>query len=255
MEPRLGALARTLIALVLFAGDAAADPLPPPSPEASAQMTEGMKAFEAKDYERAITAFETAYRLEPRPEFLFALAQAERLSGDCPTALVLYQRFLETQPAEKHAEIARTSIARCQQALASRPLDAKAPEPEAAAPAPAPAPLAAPTPTPPRRSRFRDPLGGVLLGVGVAGLAAGGVTFAMSRSAATEADGADTYDGYASKMDRAERLRLWSLIGFGGGGALVAAAALRYATLDTGGAIATVSVESGGARAVLSGSF
>src|SRR5690606_38704396 len=115
VEPRggsrsLGAVLASSLVLVGLVGSAMAQPAPagPPTRSAGAggkpgadggadagpsdavdHVAEGMAAFSEKAYERAIAAFETAYRLDPLPEVLYALAQAERLPGDCPTAIAL----------------------------------------------------------------------------------------------------------------------------------------------------------------------
>src|SRR5690606_1942076 len=191
------------------------------------------------------------------PEVLYALAQAERLSGDCPTAIALYRRFLASGPAERHAEVARDGLERCERALASRPLDARparAPVRPAAAPATraARAPVPRPTTAPvegPAPSRLRDPVGGVLLGAGLVGLAVGGALFAASSASVADADTAPTYDGYVHHMDRAQSRRTWALVGLGAGTGLVAAAALRYLSLEPRGsttATLTVAMEPDG---------
>jgi len=46
--------------------------------QAKTQFTLGAQAYTAAKYDVAVTAFEEAYRLLPRPEILFSLAQAEK---------------------------------------------------------------------------------------------------------------------------------------------------------------------------------
>src|SRR5688500_8437696 len=60
----------------------------------------GLARFEREDYAGAIDAFERGHAIDPRPQFLFALAQAERLRGDCKAALIYYRKFLTTSPSE-----------------------------------------------------------------------------------------------------------------------------------------------------------
>src|ERR1043165_2668234 len=92
-----------------------------PNAQAKAHFDQGAVFFAAKDYEAAISAFEAGYALDPRPEILFAWAQAARLSGDCPSAIVLYERFLAGQPPARQARAARANRELCKQALATRP--------------------------------------------------------------------------------------------------------------------------------------
>ena len=46
----------------------------------------GVAAYKARDYARAITAFQAAYELRQLPRLLFNLAQAERQQGDAAAA-------------------------------------------------------------------------------------------------------------------------------------------------------------------------
>src|SRR6266540_6496126 len=76
----------------------------PIKPEAKARFGRGLDYYKMKEYEAAIAEFEAAYAIDPRNEILFAQAQAERLSGDCASAVVLYRHFLENNPPAVHAE-------------------------------------------------------------------------------------------------------------------------------------------------------
>lgn len=73
------------------------------------------------DPEAAIARLAEAWRRERRPDALFAWAEAERQSGDCFSALVLYRRVLGDAPASPLALAARHGIQRCERALASQP--------------------------------------------------------------------------------------------------------------------------------------
>ena len=67
----------------------AAEPAPAGTDMPAAQRAlydAGLGAYARKDYPVAIAAFEQALAIEDRPEIVFALAQAVRLSGDCPRA-------------------------------------------------------------------------------------------------------------------------------------------------------------------------
>ena len=67
-------------------------------PETQALYQRGLARFEAHDYRGAVVDFQSAFALDPVPDLLFAEAQAERLRGDCTRAVILYQRFLATNP-------------------------------------------------------------------------------------------------------------------------------------------------------------
>jgi tetratricopeptide (TPR) repeat protein len=240
MGSRLGPAPRALIvafAATLAAGPVVAEPVAPATAaKARALFEQGIARFGARDFEDAIAAFEASYKLDPRPEVLFSLAQAERQSGDCPTAVALYRKFLATDPPARHADAARDGIGKCERALASRPLDVAAPEPaapeQASAPGPTPVPAPPPTSSPAPRAAWRTPVGLALLGGGALGLGGGAALFVAARKAAGEADDAARYDDYVARMDRAEsRQRLAFIVG-GAGAALVATGAI---VLLTGG--------------------
>lgn len=72
---------------------------------------EGARAFAAGQYNEAISAFRTAFELYPKPELLFNLAQAQRISGDHAAALRSYERYVELEPSGPASDDARTHIA------------------------------------------------------------------------------------------------------------------------------------------------
>jgi tetratricopeptide (TPR) repeat protein len=84
-----------------------------PSAEAEAGYVRGLAHYAARDFHRAIAEFEAAFALDPRPELLFAEAQAFRLDGDCPRALELYRRFLATRPPPLQVQATQLGLDRC----------------------------------------------------------------------------------------------------------------------------------------------
>jgi len=119
--------ARAVLLVIAWAwssGPARADD---PTSRARALYQQGVSAYASRDYERAVEAFRESHGLEPRADTLFAWAQAERLSGDCPSAMVLYRQFLDGERTEVQAEAARQALIRCERSLASRPLEEPAP--------------------------------------------------------------------------------------------------------------------------------
>jgi hypothetical protein len=73
----------------------------------------GLKLFEKERYDDASVQFWAGWALEPFSPFLFAWAQAERLAGDCPTAVTLYRRFLSEKPPADQAQRARVGLELC----------------------------------------------------------------------------------------------------------------------------------------------
>lgn len=174
-------------------------------------------------YEEAIAAIEGAYGLDPRPELLFAWAQLERLSGDCGSAIVLYDRFLATNPRPEQKEATLLSRERCQRALAN------APAPPAPVPAPPPPPtLLSPKPRSSGPSVWSQRL---LLGGAAALAVAGTVAFFLAERDLDDARSPATYDGYLDDVEDARRKRVV--------GALCAGGALSLAIVWTARAFAS----------------
>src|SRR5262245_2369903 len=160
-------LASTLVATLLAALPAGADKA---TREANARYEKGLSLYEAKDYEKAIAELKGAYQLDAKQEYLFAWAQAERLSGDCRSALGLYDQLLEDKRTPRElAERVREVHKRCEETLAA---DAPMPDPGPSAggaaptsPADATAPStvdAAEDTAGEPRAWWKDPLGGAL---------------------------------------------------------------------------------------------
>ncbi|MEM9488384.1 MAG: hypothetical protein AAGC55_04530 [Myxococcota bacterium] len=252
---RLVAMCATVV-LILWASPSWADQRPPhaedsgdvreqrASKAAERYLQRGLRHYDQARYERAIAAFWADYRTQPRPEFLFALAQAERRSGDCPSALVYYQRFLDTEPPARQVRAAHLHMQRCRTALESQPKghvsDHRAQQsPAAAAPAPqptsAPGTSAAPAlqldkrPGPSRSPWYRDPAGNVLLGTAAAGVALGVGLLSVSYSSQERARLAETYTEYDMYLARTRRFRTWGVVAVASGTILLAASLHRFA--------------------------
>jgi tetratricopeptide (TPR) repeat protein len=211
----------TLLSILALSSPVPAQPTAGARASAIARADEllrtGLERYEAGDYAGAVSAFEAGYSIDPRPAFLFAAAQAERLAGNCVAAIAYYDRFLATSPSRSQADAAAEQRAKCADAEPE-------PEPE---PAPAPAIVApaprssAPTPW------YRDPLTDSLVG-GSAVLVLAGVGFTLSASSATDdANAADTYDRHDDAADRASLHRTVALVSFAGGAVVGAFAAWR----------------------------
>lgn len=93
----------------------------------------GLALYAERAFDAAVREFQQGYAIEPRREFLFAEAQAQRLAGRCDRALPLYERFLASGPSPVQTEAALMAVDRCVRAT-----------PAGAAPAPAPAGAASP---------------------------------------------------------------------------------------------------------------
>jgi hypothetical protein len=167
MLPRLLAVALTLAATAATADE-------PASHEWRRHFQRGLQLFDEHRYALAIDEFRAGYAIEPRGELLYALGQAQRLGGDCPSAIATYRAFLAGAPTPQQSAVVQQNIADCEETLRRTTIT---PPPPPIVPLPPPAVIQPPAPeSPPDRPRIRGPhalpllVGGIgafaLLGVG-----------------------------------------------------------------------------------------
>jgi hypothetical protein len=210
------------------------------------EFVRGARAFEAERWDEAALAFEAAYADHPRPELVWAQAQALRFGGRCAAALPLYERFLATHPHADEIADAHTNIAACRELVGEAVMVAPAPPvgaPQRALQAvAAPPPRVAPpaqrskathrdTMPRPRRSPARDPWGHGLLwsGMGVAGIGAGLLATGHTRRDA--AAGASTELEYQQTFAGAPALGRAGIAMLVTAGALVTAGTVHFAVM------------------------
>ncbi len=211
-------------------------------PKADALFSEAQLAFEEERYADAASLLERAYLIEPVPALLYPWAQAERSQGNCDVAVDLYQQFLNSGVEGSTAEAAQKNIARCEEEMAAAaPIVEEPPvedegtddldeivgtEPE---PQPEPEP-AKPVDDEPRKTKawYKDPAGGVLVGLGVAGVATGVALVVVASGAAEGAPDAGTHDDYLGERDRATSLRNGGAAALSIGSALLLGGVIRY---------------------------
>ncbi len=142
------------LAIVLSASPVFAD-------EASARkrFSDGERAYNLGEFDKAVELFKQAYSEWPEPAFLFNVAQTYRQAGDCKQALFFYKRFLALKqndtkkpinPAlQTEVEKRIVELEEClRRELASKPptaLESGTTPPTT----PAPTPPTTPAPTPP----------------------------------------------------------------------------------------------------------
>lgn len=209
------------------------------NPEAQAKLREAQQAFADQDFDAAASAVEAAYIIEPKPMLLYPWAQAERSRGNCEAAVELYTRFLDSDPPGELATVAQENLDRCQEELAAAEdeLVIEEDEPEqddvveevlAQEPDPAPAEPVGKDDEPKAKAWYADPLGGVLVGVGVAGVGTGIGLLAVASSRASAASDEDMHSGYLDARSGATSLRNGGAVALSIGGALVVGGVVRY---------------------------
>ncbi len=252
------ALAVVVVAAVaLVAAPPAAGAEPPRTMRAEARVhyERGLRLYERRQYDDAIVELRAGLAVDPQPEILYALGQAERRRGHCDRAIEYYQSCLALVKDPVAAAAVKVQIERCNveqgdEGPLQLPAQAAPPTPTpptptpptpaappAAEPAPtlqAPAPVPAPSmPTivapPPPRARWRhDALGLSLIGVGVAAAATGAALFGVAETRLDDA--ADGYQQYADARG-APTLRAVGIGGLALGGVLVVAGVVRLAVV------------------------
>jgi hypothetical protein len=125
----------------------------PMAADAKVHFDRGLRLYNVQSYEEAIAEFKAGYDIDPRPDFLYALGQSQRMRGDCPAAIVSYETFLRTGPADRQASAARAQIDTCRAEMAAKtpaapPAETGPPLAPPIAPAPTPTLTPAPAPSP-----------------------------------------------------------------------------------------------------------
>jgi len=177
-------MTRALIVLLLMTSAALAQ-----APDASALEASGNKHFELAEYDAAIKDFKEAFRISDSPGYLYNIAQANRLKGDCREAATFYKNYLRREPNAPNAAKVRDRIKEMDECAAKQPA-----APTTSAPAPAPTEPAQPTQQPlPAQPETPDQpssswmkyAGYVALGVGAVGIGVG-IKFMLDGNSAND---------------------------------------------------------------------
>jgi len=238
MRPALFAtvLASVLVAALTSHSVCAAGPI---APEAKVVLDEGLALYEARSYAQALAAFRRGYALDPHPDFLYAMAQAERLSGDCRAASEDYRRFLKADPPAHEASLARENLAKCDAITSAEPV--LVPPPPPVVPAPpvvATAPAAAPTkpdaaddgPT-----FWAHPASITLVTIALASASAGAVLMSLGEVRAQEAEGAPDLAAFTADIAAARDFRIAGGTLLGAGALSACISAIHWGVLSASG--------------------
>ena len=209
----------------------------PKGKAAKAAFDRGVTAYTKGDFAAASEALGQSYKLEPDVETLFAWAQAERQQEHCDKAIELYNKLLESKLPDENKQVVSEKLGECKKIVAARtpePLPETQPSEPEAKPLPEVRP---PDKGPEGKSRWKDPLGGVLVGTGVVGLAVGGYFLSVAKGADSDAKAlakmGGTYSEVEDLNDKAESKGRIGVIAAIAGGALIVGGVVRYATRST----------------------
>lgn len=212
---------------------------------ASDLIKQGLDQYKAGQYEDARRSLTKAYELDGKPETLFALAQAERLAGDCKAAIPHYRKVIELVPDFNVAKLVQQNLSLCG-ATEPAPTD----DPDAKSD-----PVAAPPPTTIVRTEVRptDKLAVMLFGIGALSIGSAGGLYLAASANRDAADKARTLGDHDELFDRSKMQTTASAIAAGVGVALITVAVVRWARGDAPGdepstdGVAVVPLSGGGA--------
>lgn len=196
-----------------------------------------VEAWEARRWPEAAEAFARAYAIEPKPQYVFARAQALRLADDCSGAIKAYRAFIDLAPPPAAIDEARGYIVACGGDPTPTPPPPIAPRPIVSADVSAPRPTDPPLPATPARRRpwWRDPAGHAVgwTGLAIAATGAGLTIEGLARRergtrAADEQGYRDARRGGATMLHAGIPLTCI-------GAAMVLAAVIRFAVLGARG--------------------
>jgi len=84
-------------------------------------VEDGIAAYGAKDYGKAIALYMRAFSLDPHPRLLFNVAQALRLAGCTERARAFYERYLTLEPQGGESATARDVLTEIKRRRSSGP--------------------------------------------------------------------------------------------------------------------------------------
>jgi hypothetical protein len=231
-RPTLAAVAlASLVGSLVSPGLALAKPK---KHDAKAAFDRGVAAYKKNDFVGASAALGKSFDLEADVDTLFAWAQSERKLEHCDKASELYQKLLTFPlPAENKAAVDQ-KLEECRQIIAAQqPPPPPEPPPQPAAPPqpPPPQPMVAPGPPPDQQPQlvdtgshhawYRDPLSLSLVGIGVVGVAVGGVFLFEGHQKNTDFNHDSTASQAKTDAHTAKRDGTIGIVGVGAGGVLL----------------------------------
>jgi tetratricopeptide (TPR) repeat protein len=208
----------TVLALSALAGTAWAD-------KASDALKKGIELYKAEKYEQAAKALQKAYDLDPKPEILFPLAQAQRLSGDCLTAAQNYKKVIEQIGDLNTAKLVQQALRICEPEEPEKPKKEEIEKPE-------PEPKIVTKVVTRDVPGHSDRLAATLFAVGTLSIGAAAGLYLASGASSDAANQAHTLDQHNSLQDKAGTEQTAALVAGGLGVALMTVAIVRWVRSD-----------------------
>lgn len=224
---------------------------------AAEHAKKAQNAYDVQNWAAAIQEYQAAYQADASPDYLWGLAQAQRLAGDCASAIRSYKAFKRNDAVTANqGTAAELQIVTCENELdkkqaeamkkrevvpmpvgktnGSTPTPTPAEAPAATAVAPATAPPAPRADGSGSKPFYTDVLGDLLLVAGVATAGIGTYVLLSANSDMRNTTSEPTYKGYDESVDEATKKQRLGAIVLGSGGLLVGLAVARYLTMSPG---------------------
>jgi tetratricopeptide (TPR) repeat protein len=182
---------------------------------------EGANAYNLREDEEAIRKWKEAYRECADPDILYNLGQASRRLGQFGKARDYYKAYVRENPGASDRDKAEEKIAEMERRIAENKKSAEAP-PSGTKPEPAQ------KDQPPSRRWYRDRVGWILAGSGVATILAGSGFVLWAGSTADEARTTLDHAEATSLFDDADTRLTIGVGAIAVGGALLVGGALRF---------------------------
>ncbi len=208
---------------------------PPEGAQDNPHFAAAVQAWNEERWEDAAKAMARAYALDPRPEYVFAQAQALRFSGDCDAAVPRYRAFIALDPPADAVTEARGHIDACGGESTASPPPEPSPPP-ASDPTPVTSPPAIDDETRPvARPWWRDPAGHVLGWSGVAFVGVGAGLWGEGMARRRRGEAASDEQAYRDARRGGATMVSVGIPLVSVGGALVLAAITRFAVVGRRG--------------------
>ncbi len=229
---------------------AAAIVLAPAVASADDNMKRGIELYKAGKYADAAAALAKAYDADGKPETLFALAQAERLAGDCKNAAPHYHKVLDQVSDLNVAKLVQAQLSQCEKDEPAKAEPAKVePKPEPAKDAPPPQIV---TKTVVREVHRGDQLSTSMFATGMLCLGGAAGLLVASLGSQSAADAATTQPDYNRFSSRASTEGVAAIVTAAAGATLITFATVRWLRAGNRAKadVAIVPTASGGALVV-----
>jgi hypothetical protein len=241
----VGSKLTVLAAVVALAGTAHAD-------QAGDALKKGIDLYKAGKYAEAVPHLEKAHKLDSKPDTLFALAQAQRLAGDCISAAQNYHKVIERVSDMNVAKLVQQNLSICEpdEPKPAEPKQDKRTEPQE------PAKPEVVERTVVREVGHTDKVAAALFGGGMLAVGVAGGLYVAASNNADAADRAKSLEDHDLLADRATGQRTIMYVAGGVGVAMMGYAIFRWTRGDDKpkADVALVPTSSGG-QVFVSGRF